>query len=269
MTVNIKLQLAYDGTRYLGWQKTSMGLSIEGQLMHALAAILHYSPTLQAASRTDAGVHAEGQEVNFIAQAPPDDLGALHYGLNALLPNDIAVRSVAIMPQPFHPTIDCLEKEYRYSVCFDTVLLPHRRCYCWHVPYDDPDIAAAQRAAAYFIGEHDFTAFCGIRKNKGYASYVRKLYALTCHRYNEQEYCFTLRGNSFLYKMVRIIVGTLVYVATGRLAAETIPAILASRQRALAGITAPAYGLTLQRVRYPMHVLGAVKTTKACQQISV
>lgn len=247
MPFNIKLVIAYDGTNYLGWQKTPTGDSIEGALSRALSTALRFAPQLQAASRTDAGVHAHCQVVNFIMESPPPDFGKLRHSLNALLPRDIRICEASLAAESFHPTLDCRGKEYRYFLCFAPIRLPHRRLYCWHRPNAAVSPAAIETAAQQLVGSHDFSAFCNIRKQQNYKTTVRTIDSIRCEEAEHGECCLIIRGNNFLYKMVRNIVGTLVYIAEGRLAAEELPEILAGRKRANAGITAPACGLTLYK----------------------
>lgn len=248
MPFNIKLLIAYDGTNYLGWQKTPTGNTIEGALSGALSTALRFTPLLQAASRTDAGVHAHGQVVNFIMESPPPDFGKLRHSLNALLPHDIRVYEASLAADAFHPTLDCSGKEYRYFLCFARVQKPHRRLYCWHRPNAAAAPAAIEAVAQQLVGCHDFSAFCNFRKQQKYETTVRTIDSIRCEEAEHGECCLIIRGNNFLYKMVRNIVGTLVYIAEGRLGAEELPEILAGKKRTSAGMTAPACGLTLHRV---------------------
>ena len=126
---NIKLTLAYDGAAYFGWQKTSVGPSIEEELQLVLEKVFQHSIILQAASRTDAGVHALGQVVNFFTEKPGLNFGVLKISLNRLLPKDIKIIDIKEMPLSFHPTVDCLYKEYRYFICFGAAQLPHHRLF--------------------------------------------------------------------------------------------------------------------------------------------
>lgn len=221
-----------------------MGPSIEESLEKALFQIYHIPIELQAASRTDAGVHAEGQVVNFRLQTPPD-LYKLQKGLNALLPKDIAVRDLALATENFHPTLDASSKEYRYFICNDFVQLPFHRKFSWRFPYP-LDLEAMQRAIRHLLGEHDFSAFSNLRVENG----VRILSAIEIIPLPERRLCFSIKGNHFLYKMVRNLVGTLVYVGCGKLLPEDLPAILKSKDRKRAGVTAPAHGLILSHVFY-------------------
>jgi tRNA pseudouridine38-40 synthase len=241
---NHKLLLAYEGTHYLGWQRTKMGPSIEEALEKALFQIFHSPILLQAASRTDAGVHAKGQVVNFFLKQERD-LDRLQRSLNALLPSDISVLKIERVAPSFHPTLDVLGKEYRYFVCNSNAQLPFHRTSSWHFPYP-LNIDKMRSAAVHLIGTKDFSAFSNVRIEKG----IRTLTALTIDSIEEGRLSFSIQGDHFLYKMVRNLVGTLVYVGCGKIKEEELPAILESRERARAGITAPAHGLTLYKVFY-------------------
>jgi tRNA pseudouridine38-40 synthase len=246
---NIRLKVAYEGTCYLGWQKTEMGPSIEGSLQQTLKQILRQDVVLQAASRTDAGVHAKGQVVNFLIESNTPNLIKLMYGLNSLLPKDIAIMDIGEAPAGFHPTLDCIGKEYHYSVCCGTAQMPHRRFYSWHFPRA-LDMGAMRRAAGKLSGEHDFSAFCNLKKNSTYSHHVRCVHEIEIIEHEEKQLLFIIRGNNFLYKMVRNLVGTLLYVGCGKIAEESIPAILGGKDRKQAGITAPSHGLCLYSVKY-------------------
>lgn len=247
--VNIRLLIAYDGTAYLGWQKTEMGPSIEGILEQTLSRILQEKIELQAASRTDAGVHAVGQVVNFISKKASLCLKQLQISLNSLLPKDISVLSVEEAQERFHPTLDCIGKEYHYCLCFGPAQIPHHRHFSWHYPHR-LDIEMMRQAASLLVGEKDFGAFCNFKKNSTYTSFVRNLQAIEIIELPDQRIRFEIKGNNFLYKMVRNLVGTLVYVGCGKIASEAIPDIIASKDRPQAGVTAPALGLCLYKINY-------------------
>lgn len=247
---NLKLIVAYDGQGYLGWQKTDTGPSIENALQTVLEQIFQEPITLQAASRTDAGVHARGQVVNFYTSKLRTSLPRLQASLNGLLPSDIAVLQVTEEPFAFHPTLDCLGKEYHYTISHGSTQLPQHRFYSWHYPYSlDPD--AMRAAARAFVGEHDFSAFCNFQKNASYTDWIRSVSDVSIIELPEHQLQISVKGNHFLYKMVRNIVGTLAQVGRGLIASDAIPQILASRDRTQAGLTAPACGLCLFRVFYP------------------
>lgn len=249
MGLNIKLIVAYDGVRYLGWQKTIAGPSVEEALKTALERLLQQNVKLQAASRTDAGVHAHHQVVNFYTTKETIDLGKLLLGINALLPNDISIMDIEMAPESFHATVDCCKKEYRYMICNAHMQYPQNRHFSWHYPLK-LNIDAMRRAAEFLIGTHDFTSFANIKKNEPYESHIRTIESINIVELSGGRIEIQITGNSFLYKMVRNIVGTLVYVGAGKLSAEAMPEILTNKDRTVAGVTAPAHGLTLFKVFY-------------------
>lgn len=245
MDKNVKLIIAYDGTDYLGWQKTSAGPSIEANLQQVLEQILQHPIHLQAASRTDAGVHALGQVVNFFTSKNIDKLQA---SLNSILPKSIVIRKVEIVPELFHPTLDCVSKEYCYEICLGPYQLPCHRLYSWHVhaPLKLSDVHAV---AQHFLGTHDFAAFTNVKKNEPYENTVRTLEAFIIEE-QDKRLKLTLRAPNFLYRMARNLVGTAIDAGLGKLDPVSIPAILASCDRTCAGVTAPAHGLTLKTVSF-------------------
>ncbi len=245
---NYKLIVSYRGTDYKGWQKTSLGNSIEGMLEQSTFQILRKQVRLQAASRTDAGVHAEGQVVNFLTDTPISDMGRFLHGLNGTLPQDIRILSIETMPTHFHPTTDAIGKHYTYWICNHQVQLPFYRHLSWHFPYP-LDIALMQEEAQHLLGTHDFSSFCNERalwtRNPVCTIDAINIFLLEANRLS-----ISFKGDHFLYKMVRNLTGTLVYVGCGKIPPQTIPSILETKARALAGVTAPAHGLTLKEVFY-------------------
>lgn len=250
MIYNIRLDLSYEGTHYHGWQSSNEVETIEGKLTKALQILLKEAPRLQAASRTDAGVHAHGQVVNFFVESPsPIDLGKLRHSLNSLLPRDISVKGLSLAPPAFHPTLDCSAKEYRYHLFTGKVMMPHRRFFTWHRPHIF-NAQIVQETAQLLTGEHDFAAFVNSPKQCSYTNTVRTVDKIEVVQRSADEFYFVVTGKNFLYKMVRNIVGTLVYISEGRLSASELSLILKSKQRVAAGMTAPACGLTLYKVNY-------------------
>lgn len=244
---NLVLTVAYDGGPFLGWQKSKEGPTIEGELESSITKVLQHKVELQAASRTDAYVHADGQVVNFFSDKV-NDLGRFRYSLNCLLPPQIRVLECHVAKGSFHPTLNAVGKEYHYRISTAPVLMPHQRHTVWHCP----KVVFRQEmalAAAHFIGRHDFKALCNFRKGLKYTDTHRHLEAIEMVEEGDL-LTFHIRGDSFLYKMVRNIVGILVGVGSGVLKGDDILKILASRDRQLAYVTAPAHGLTLHRVIY-------------------
>jgi tRNA pseudouridine38-40 synthase len=240
---NIKIVLNYDGTSYLGWQN-----SIEDIVKKALEQLLSEKVTLQAASRTDRGVHAHNQVINFFTRTKPTARTFLR-ALNALLRKDIVALHLEVMHPNFHPTLDVTYKEYHYHVCSGPVQLPQNRHYSWHCPYTI-DHKLMQITAQHLIGTHNFSAFTNKKINENYTSLIRSIDKLEVHALNEHRFRIEIGGKNFLYKMVRNIVGSLVYVGCGKISHQSIPKILKSEDRTQAGVTAPAHGLSLNRVKY-------------------
>jgi tRNA pseudouridine38-40 synthase len=229
--------ITYDGTNYFGWQKTKSGPSIQEEIEIALQKITGQKTQPEAASRTDRGVHAIGQVVQFACQTHLA-LDDLKRALNAVLPQDIRVLELSL--KDFHPTLDSIGKEYIYKFSPVPVQDPTIRLYSWHLRYPI-DFAPMKKAAAHLVGSHDFTSFannkekdpnCKIEDISIYPDYI------------------SIKGDRFLYKMVRNLVGTLIYVGYGKIHPSDIPRILAAKDRKLAGITAPAHGLYLHQVFY-------------------
>lgn len=245
---NIKLLLAYDGTNLLGWQKTSLGPSIEQHLETVLTQILQEPISLQAASRTDAGVHAEGQVVNFFTKKETLDLAKLQKSLNGLLPKQITVLQIEEMPISFHPTLESQGKEYHYFLCNTAVQQPKHRLFSWQFPYR-LDLNNMQLACAHFLGTHDFSTFCNelpLSKRDP----VCTLKSIKLVTLDSSRLCIQVRGNRFLFRMVRNLVGTLAYIGCGKIPLSAVPDLLQSRQRKVAGVTAPSHGLHLIQVFY-------------------
>lgn len=240
---NIKLIIAYDGTSFHGWQKTKMGPSIEETLQKSLEKILQEGVTLQAASRTDAGVHAAGQVVNFYASQP--NLRKLHQGLRGLLPKEISVLQIEEASPNFHPTLDNTGKEYHYNFCLSGTQLPFYRNFSWHV-HTQLDIAAMEKGASLLIGTHDFSAF----SSEPAINPSCTLTSITFFHLPQNRFQISLIGSRFLYKMVRTLVGTLFYIGIGKINWKQGSIILESKARTSAGMTAPAHGLFLKQVFY-------------------
>jgi tRNA pseudouridine38-40 synthase len=249
LPVNHKLLVAYDGTNYFGWQKTKSGPSIEEALEKALEQILQEKISLQAASRTDRGVHAIGQVVDFHSAKPITDYSKFLIGANALLPPDIAVIQAEEAPPGFHPTLNVETKTYEYAICYGKVQLPQHRLYSWHFHYP-LNIEMMQKSASKLEGTHDFSAFCNQKNNEEYDNHIRSILSISIDPIGEERLVIRVTGNHFLYKMVRNIVGTLAYVGCGKLIPEDVERILSLHDRTLAGMTAPAEGLTLSHITY-------------------
>ena len=239
--------LAYEGTRYLGWQKTLFGPTIQGELEKALSLLLRETTPVEAASRTDAGVHARGQVIHFLTEKDLEISRFMH-SVNALLPNDIVLLQLEQAVDTFHSTLDAHCKEYHYLLSVGPVQIPSNRFFSWHVP-KPLDIFAMQEGAQYLLGKHDFSAFCNDRKLLE-VDPVCHLQGLCVEKLNDFQMRIRTVGNRFLYKMVRNLVGTLVYVGCGKMSVSSLTGILKAKMRANAGVTAPAHGLVLERIVY-------------------
>lgn len=240
-----RLTLAYDGTRYRGWQRLpGTELTVQGRIEAALTELFDLPIEIDGSGRTDAGVHAAGQVASF--RAPELPLPTLLARLRHLLPEDIGVLAVDYAPDRFHARLSAVEKTYVYRVWNSEQPDVFGRRFRTRVP-QPLDHAAMEAAAVKLLGTHDFMAFCANKHMK--KSSVRTLHRLELVREGE-ELRFELTADGFLYHMVRIIVGTLLEVGMGKRPADSIPALFDSRSRALAGETAPAKGLFLMEVRY-------------------
>ena len=259
-----KLTLAYDGADFSGWQAQPGQRTVQGELERAWREITGEVVRVNAAGRTDAGVHAAGQVVSLESPtsiAPAALVGAL----NSKLPEDAAVVSVELAPDGFHATHDAVCKRYRYAIYNHSRRPVFLRKYAWHVP-TPLDVEAMQRAGQSLVGTHDFVSFQSAGSER--ESTVRTIFAVEVARqaagqgsaaptlpapsFEEREALVTIdvQGDGFLYNMVRAIAGTLVEVGRGRRSAASVSEVIAACDRSAAGQTAPAHGLTLLWVRY-------------------
>lgn len=241
----IKLEIAYDGTNYCGWQIQPGKTTIEGMINKALSELLREDIKVIGASRTDSGVHANGNVAVFDTESkiPAEKIC---YAVNQHLPWDIRVQSSVEIAEDFHPRKVNSKKTYEYCILNKSISLPTKRLYSYFVYYD-LDVKAMAEAAGYLVGEHDFKSFCSVRTQVN--STVRRIYQL---RVEEDEDMIRIRitGSGFLYNMVRIIAGTLIEVGRGMNAPEDIETMLKGLDRGLAGPTAPAHGLALIGIEY-------------------
>lgn len=247
----IRLVVAYDGTNYSGWQMQKNATTIEGELAGALRNLLGKEVPLIGASRTDAGVHAMGNIAVFDTDSKiPQDKFAI--ALNHYLPEDIRVRYSDEVTSDYHPRYEKTVKTYEYTVLNCEIALPAWRLYSYHV-YRPLNIESMKAAAELLEGEHDFSAFCSAGSQV--KSKVRTVYEISIQE-TPLSFCaghvlrFRVRGNGFLYNMVRIIVGTLLEVGMGRRTVESVQEALATGERQQAGPTAPPQGLMLAEIRH-------------------
>lgn len=282
-TRRILLRVAYDGTNYHGWQVQPNAKTVEGELNRVLTQLTGEEIQVTGASRTDAGVHALGNVAVFdtVSKIPAEKFS---YALNQRLPEDIVIQSSLQVADDFHPRhCDC-RKTYEYDILNRTFPLPAYRNTAYFL-YGDLDLDAMRKACQAFLGEHDFASFCAAGAQV--QTTVRTIYSLEVleqplavtgrgskpasevtgadpicqptetaaveqsQRSPERLMTIRVRGNGFLYNMVRIITGTLLEVGKGDYPPEKVKEILAAKDRKMAGATARPEGLTLVQIRYP------------------
>jgi tRNA pseudouridine38-40 synthase len=243
--MRFKLIIEYDGTEYHGWQVQPNGRTIQAVLRDALTHMTGESVAVVAAGRTDAGVHACGQVISFSLQRTVSTQ-ALQGALNALTPPDICITAVEVVGDDFHPRRAARSRVYAYQIWNARWVSPFWRRYAWHVSRS-LDHEQMRAAAAHLLGEHDFTSFqaAGCEARQPVRRVLRSDIDHSGHLIT-----YTIEATGFLRHMVRNIIGTLTEVGLGERDAADLPGLLAARNRARAGPTAPACGLCLQRVNY-------------------
>jgi len=241
-----RIDLAYDGSGFRGWAANAGVRTVQGRLEEALAIVLRRSVETLVAGRTDAGVHAHGQVASFVF-AEPLDPERLQRSLNRLLAPEVVARAVAEAPEGFDARRSARSRTYRYFLDDGPVPYPARRWTVWHCGFP-VDEGAMNRAAAAFVGEHDFASLC--RAVEG-ASTVRRVLTAAWRREPGGLLVFEVTATAFCHQMVRSIVALCVEAGRGRLDPAAVPGILESRNRAAARGVVPPHGLTLWGVEYP------------------
>ena len=268
---NWKVTLAYDGTEFRGWQVQPGERTVQGELQTALNRITGESPLPQGSGRTDAGVHALAQVASF-ALAAPIPAANLHRALNGKLPASIRILETLPVPASFHARHSTVAKTYEYRIFRGALCPPFLARYVYACRWP-MDLAAMDSAASAFLGEHDFLSFAATDPDLAartpapdspdyipakVAGTVRTLYSSVWTPQPSELgelLVYRVRGNGFLHHMVRNLVGAMIEVGRGKIAASQLPAILAARDRSAAGPTAPARGLFLHSVEYPAPLL--------------
>jgi tRNA pseudouridine38-40 synthase len=248
-SLKFKLTIAYDGTQYEGWQVQKTGTGVQEKVEAALAKLFPSHPRLHSSSRTDTGVHALGMVAHFEVPSAECRMSSrkLSLALNAWLPEDIRVLSAALAGMSFHARFSAKGKQYRYFIWNHTAMNPLIRHTAWHVPRP-LDRQAMRAAARCLVGKHDFQSLAA---NPGYAkaSTIRTVTRCDLKR-SGPLLTVIIEGDGFLYKMCRGMVGTMVQAGLGKYPPDEVKAMLAKKDRRVAGMTAPAHGLVLWKVFY-------------------
>ncbi len=241
----IGIVVAYDGTKYSGWQIQPNAVTIQGVLNETLSKLLGDTIEVMGASRTDAGVHAMGNVAVFDTNTriPGEKIS---YALNQFLPEDIRIQLSEEVEPDFHPRYCDSEKTYQYRILNRRFPIPTERLYSYFYHYK-LDVDLMREAVSYVIGRHDFASFCG--SGAQVRSTVRTITAMDVWR-DSDIITIEVSGTGFLYNMVRILAGTLIEIGNGQYPPERMRDILDARDREAAGPTAPAHGLTLIGIRY-------------------
>jgi tRNA pseudouridine38-40 synthase len=244
-SVNIKLTIEYDGTRYHGWQIQANGETIQAVLERAVSTFLGKSTRITGSGRTDAGVHALGQVANLFSDQDID-LRKMRLGLNALTPEDISITAVEIVADSFNARRDGRSRIYEYHILNRSTPSPFHLNRAWHV-HESLDLQSMREAIHCLEGEHDFSSFRAAGCDAAHP--VRTVYRTSLEQRGEL-LVYTIEATAFLRHMVRNIVGTLVEVGRGVRTPQSFAEVLESRDRTKAGPTAPPHGLYLVEVKY-------------------
>lgn len=250
---NIVVHLVFDGTRYHGWQVQKNAVTVQQTFQDAVEKVFGSRLDVTGCSRTDSGVHANDYVCGFHTEALIN-CASIMRALNANLPKDIAVTACEEATEAFHPRYSATGKEYIYKIFNERRHDPFTRAYAFHYP-GKLDCALLDKAALGFRGRHDFAAFCSSgavsrhRPGETDSETIRTIYDTAVTREGSMV-TFRVRGDGFLYNMVRIMTGTLLFVAQGKITCDGIGAVVDSCERKMAGPTAPAHGLYLNRVFY-------------------
>ena len=257
--MNYRLDIAYDGSRYEGWQRQKKtGKTIQGKIEEVLSRMEERPVEILGAGRTDAGVHAMGQVANVRLDGKRSPEEIRRY-LNRYLPEDIEVLRVCQADERFHSRFAAVGKRYVYRIGIDDRKDVFRRKYRYHLG-EPLDVEAMRQAAAQLVGTHDFRSFCGNpRMKKTTVRTITKLEVVG----EKHQVKLVFEGNGFLQYMIRILTGTLMEVGLCRRPPDGMEEILKAGDRTAAGVTAPACGLCLERVFYPGEMDGSQREGEA------
>lgn len=246
LSKKFRLTIAYDGTRFSGWQVQPRSPSIQGTIENALSTLLRAPHRIIGSGRTDAGVHARGQVAHFTTDCACNPKQILH-SLNGMLPDDIRILNMEPAQDTFHAQISALSKEYHYHLWFEKIVDPFVSRYRYHFCYDRFSLKSLEEATQDFVGTHNFATFANIGSHVG--STIRTIKRLTLVP-QEGGVRLEFEGDGFLYKMVRNIMGTLLEISIGKRTKEEIQTLFAAQDRRAAGPAAPPKGLFLMCVNY-------------------
>ncbi|MDD4717806.1 MAG: tRNA pseudouridine(38-40) synthase TruA [Eubacteriales bacterium] len=249
--INIALLTEYDGIGFHGWQSQKGLRNVQDELSGAIQKITGDRPVVTGCSRTDAGVHAKGHVSNFKSDIRVP-VNKIPIALNSKLPDDISVLKALEVSDSFHARFDAVGKEYRYRIIFGQSRPSLDRNRAYHSNFE-LDVSSMQKATGSLVGTHDFKAF--MASGSEVKTTIRTIYALDVVSV-ENGVDILVKGDGFLYNMVRIIAGTLFYVGNGRFRAEDVSGMIESGDRRNTGKTLPAYGLYLEKVFYSDGLFG-------------
>ena len=243
--MNYKLNLSYDGTAYHGWQRQNNAVAVCDVVESAIEKIFKHKIEITGCSRTDAGVHA----IDYVCNFKSDHiipLDRLPLAINTKLPEDIRIKSAEVVDENFNSRFSAKSKTYIYKTYCSKILNPFYRNYAYHFPYEI-NMENIKKATSYFEGTHDFAGF--MTQGSSQKTTVRTVNYLKAREVGDVIE-FEINANAYLYNMVRIISGTLLYVGNGKINAEDIPEVIKSCDRRRAGITAEPQGLYLKEILY-------------------
>lgn len=255
-----RLLIAYDGTKYAGWQYQASPPTIQCMIENALTKITKLERKdlhLVGASRTDTGVHAWGQVAHFVTPFNYDDLGEIHSALNGLLPSDIRVREVSPALPDFHARFSTKDKIYHYKIFNGAVMDPFQRQYAYHSAYK-LNTSVMREAAMHFVGEHDFSSFANAIRNDRIRDPVKNICRFDVNEMGDLLQ-LEVEGSGFLYRQVRNMVALLMQIGREAIPPSIVPKIMASQDRrvlATYALSAPPHGLCLMEVKYKEDHLG-------------
>ena len=242
---NLKVTMAYRGTAYHGFQRQENAVGIQNVLEEKLSLITNSPVKINGCSRTDTGVHANEYCFSFVTEHRIPCNNIIR-GMNSILPDDLAILNCEEVAEDFHARYSCKAKEYQYLILNRMSKDPFLSDLALHYPYE-MDIELMDKSAQDFVGTHDFMSFCGTANQK--ENSVRTIEYFKVEK-DENLVKLIVKGDGFLYNMVRIMVGTLIFINEKKLAPDSIPKILAAKDRNFAGKTAEAHGLYLNKIFY-------------------